>query len=160
MDNMHRKIVVFVVLMLLIVVFPSSVVDAADETKDLYTCSYSGCTGYYAPSQGCDSDARNVASRFIRIPSTVALKELRYSPTCHSYWARTVLYVDGYYVGTTVDGPTDYSEASPAPLYEDERLYTRMVTSASSTRACGNVDDDSAVSIPVYVLCTFWHTNN
>ena len=157
---MYKKVVVFVVLMLLVVGIPASVADAADETKDLYTCTYSGCTGWYAPSQGCDSDARNVASIYIRIPSTVALNELRYSPTCHSYWARTVLSASYYYVGTTVDGPTDYSEASPAPLSSGQSIYTRMVTSASSTRACGNVDDDSAVGIHVYSWCTNWHTNS
>jgi len=158
---MQKKMIHIVfVIMLVATLLPSSIAGAADEPKDLYYCSYSGCTGYYAPHQDCDDDARNVGAIYIRIPDTVGLNELRYSENCHSYWARTILYESGYYVGTTVDGPTDYSEASPAPLYAQQSIYTRMVTSASATRACGKVDDDHVVDVPVGVWCTIWHTNS
>ena len=157
---MFRKTLIIVMVLIVgLSLAPVSIVDAVAEPKSLCSCTYSDCDGWYPDNHNCSGTT--LASTFIMIPSNVGLNELRYSSGCHSYWARTSLSASSYYLGSTVDGPgTDYSEASPAPLSSGQQVYTRMVTSAAATRACGNVSDSHAISIPVYSFCTNYHINN
>ncbi|MGV8049285.1 MAG: hypothetical protein AB2L21_02860 [Anaerolineaceae bacterium] len=159
---MQKKLLLIVVLSLLGAGLVQTSTDgSAGEPKVLSSCTYSGCYGYYPPSQDCSGTT--IASRFILLPDNVGLSELRVSTTCHAYWARASLSANNYYLASTIDGQgsvTDFSESSAYPLSAGDQLYTRMQSSTTSSRACGTAKSSSYISIPTYSYCTIFFVNN
>jgi hypothetical protein len=161
---MEGKMVKRLVVLLMIfglVFIPVSVVVGSNEPKPLSLCEYEDCYGFFAGSKGCSGTT--IASRLYLVPEDVGVNELRYSSDCHSFWARSRLSENGYYLASTIDGPppgVDFSQASSYPLSSGQQVYTVMLTSAAYTRSCGNVSSNSQISIPTYSWCTYSHIRN